>query len=135
MVLKLKTSPKSLRDDLDFPPSSWMAVIAQMELKIRRVCANDSVRKRREAGMDLGSAEIRSRAPRSEMPLGLIEQGETSRPGARDLGMSRSTLCGGSMSRSGDTCRTGNKVLHAPAYSKRDASDSETQVSEIALGP
>jgi DNA invertase Pin-like site-specific DNA recombinase len=69
-----------------------MAVLAQMELEIKRERITDSVAKRRAAGKDWGGRRQTFTDSQIRNPLRLIEGGESATQVARDLGMSRAIL-------------------------------------------
>jgi DNA invertase Pin-like site-specific DNA recombinase len=69
-----------------------MAALAQMELDIKRERINDSVSKRRAAGLDLGGRREKFTRSQLEKARKLIDAGEPATHVARDLGMSRATL-------------------------------------------
>jgi DNA invertase Pin-like site-specific DNA recombinase len=69
-----------------------MAALAQMELDIKRERINDSVSKRRAAGLDLGGRREKFTRSQLEKARMLIDAGEPATHVARDLGMSRATL-------------------------------------------
>jgi DNA invertase Pin-like site-specific DNA recombinase len=69
-----------------------MAALAQMELDIKRERINDSVSKRRAAGLDLGGRREKFTRSQLEKARKLIDGGEPATHVARDLGMSRATL-------------------------------------------
>lgn len=70
-----------------------MAALAQMELHMMRERITDSVAKRRSAGKDLGGRRPTFTDSRIRNALRLSEAGEAATQVARDLGMSRATLC------------------------------------------
>ena len=70
-----------------------MAPLAQMELDIKRERITDSISKRRAAGKDLGGRRAQFTDSQIRNALRLIEGGEPATHVARDLGMSRATLC------------------------------------------
>lgn len=69
-----------------------MAALGQMELEIKRERINDSVSKRRAAGMDLGGRKAKFTDRQVRNAAKLIESGQPAAQVARDLGMSRATL-------------------------------------------
>ena len=69
-----------------------MAALAQMELDIKRERINDSVSKRRAAGLDLGGRREKFTRSQLDKARKLIDAGEPATHVARDLGMSRATL-------------------------------------------
>ncbi len=69
-----------------------MAALAQMEHDIKRECIVDSIRKRREAGKDLGGRPRLISDSMIRNALRLVEGGEPAAQVARDLGMSRATF-------------------------------------------
>lgn len=69
-----------------------MAALAQMELDIKRERINDSVSKRRAAGLDLGGRREKFTRRQLETARKLLDDGEPATHVARDLGMSRATL-------------------------------------------
>lgn len=69
-----------------------MAALAQMELEIKRERVTDSVKKRREAGLDLGGRPRRITDSQIRNAVRLVESGEPAAAVARDLGMSRATF-------------------------------------------
>ncbi|GGG67422.1 hypothetical protein GCM10011374_34610 [Kocuria dechangensis] len=69
-----------------------MAVLAQMELEIKRERITDSVAKQRAPGEDLGGRRPTFTDSQIRNALRLIEDGEPATQVARDLGMSRATL-------------------------------------------
>ena len=69
-----------------------MAALAQMELDIKRERINDSVSKRRAAGLDLGGRREKFTRSQLEKARKLIDAGEPAIHVARALGMSRATL-------------------------------------------
>lgn len=69
-----------------------MAALAQMELEIKRERVTDSIKKRREAGLDLGGRPRRITDSQIRNAIRLVESGEPAAVVARDLGMSRATF-------------------------------------------
>lgn len=69
-----------------------MAALAQMELEIKRERVTDSVKKRRDAGLDLGGRPRRITDSQIRNAIRLVESGEPTAAVARDLGMSRATF-------------------------------------------
>ncbi|WP_193102323.1 recombinase family protein [Brevibacterium aurantiacum] len=69
-----------------------MAALAQMELEIKRERGTDSVKKRREAGLDLGGRPRRITDSQIRNAVRLVESGEPPAAVARDIGMSRATF-------------------------------------------
>ncbi len=69
-----------------------MAALAQMEHEIKRERVTDSIRKRREAGKDLGGRPRRVTDSQIRSAVRLVEGGEPAAQVARDLGMSRATF-------------------------------------------
>jgi DNA invertase Pin-like site-specific DNA recombinase len=69
-----------------------MAALAQMEHEIKRERVTDSIRKRREAGLDLGGRPRRITDSQIRSAVRLVEGGEPAAQVARDLGMSRATF-------------------------------------------
>lgn len=69
-----------------------MAALAQMELEIKREHANNSITKRRDAGLDLGVRRPIFSDSQIANARRLIEQGQPASHVARDLGMSRTTV-------------------------------------------
>lgn len=69
-----------------------MAALGQMELDIKRERINDSVSKRRAAGLDLGGRKAKFTDRQIKNAAKLIEAGMPAAQVARDLGMSRATL-------------------------------------------
>ncbi len=70
-----------------------MAALAQMELEIKRERITDSVSKRRAAGGDLGGRRERFTDSQISNACRLMDAGQPATHVARDLGMSRVTLC------------------------------------------
>jgi DNA invertase Pin-like site-specific DNA recombinase len=73
---------------------SVMAALAQMELEIKRERVRDSFTKRRNAGQDLGGRRAVFTVSQVRAAIHLFDAGEPAAQVARDLGMSRATLCG-----------------------------------------
>jgi DNA invertase Pin-like site-specific DNA recombinase len=69
-----------------------MAALGQMEHEIKRERVTDSIRKRREAGRDLGGRPRRVTDSQIRSAVRLVEGGEPAAQVARDLGMSRATF-------------------------------------------
>lgn len=69
-----------------------MAALAQMEYEIKRERVADSVKKRREAGLDLGGRPQRVTDSQVRSALRLVDSGDPVAQVARDLGMSRATF-------------------------------------------
>ena len=69
-----------------------MSALAQMELEIKRERVNDSLAKRRAAGMDLGGRRQLFTPSQIRNAQRLISAGESPSQVAKDLGMSRATL-------------------------------------------
>lgn len=69
-----------------------MAALAQMEHEIKRERVTDSIRKRRDAGLDLGGRPRRITDRQIRNAIRLVESGEPTAQVARDLGMSRATF-------------------------------------------
>jgi len=69
-----------------------MAVLAQMELDIKRERITDSVSKRRAAGKDLGGRRAQFTDSQVMNARRLIDGGQPGTQVARDLGMSRATM-------------------------------------------
>lgn len=69
-----------------------MAALAQMEHEIKRERITDSVRKRRDAGLDLGGRPRRITDSQIRNAVRLVDSGEPAAQVARDLGMSRATF-------------------------------------------
>ncbi|MDD1477067.1 recombinase family protein [Arthrobacter sp. H16F315] len=69
-----------------------MSALAEMELAIKRERINDSVRKRRAAGKDLGGRKASFTDSQIQNARRLIKAGQPAAQVARDLGMSRATL-------------------------------------------
>lgn len=69
-----------------------MAALAQMEHEIKRERVTDSIRKRRDAGLDLGGRPRRITDSQIRNAIRLVESGEPAAQVARDLGMSRATF-------------------------------------------
>ncbi|MFD1716107.1 recombinase family protein [Amnibacterium flavum] len=69
-----------------------MAALAQMEYEIKRERVTDSVRKRREAGKDLGGRPQRITDSQIRNAIRLVGSGEPAAQVARDLGMSRASF-------------------------------------------
>jgi DNA invertase Pin-like site-specific DNA recombinase len=69
-----------------------MAALAQMEHEIKRERVTDSIRKRREAGQDLGGRPRRITDSQIRSAVHLVDGGEPAAQVARDLGMSRATF-------------------------------------------
>lgn len=69
-----------------------MAALAQMEHEIKRERITDSVRKRRDAGLDLGGRPLRITDSQIRSAVRLVDSGEPAAQVARDLGMSRATF-------------------------------------------
>lgn len=69
-----------------------MAALAQMELEIKRERVTDSVKKCRDAGLDLGGRPRRITDSQIRNAIRLVESGEPTAAVARDLGMSRATF-------------------------------------------
>jgi DNA invertase Pin-like site-specific DNA recombinase len=69
-----------------------MAALAQMEHEIKRERVTDSIRKRREAGLDLGGRLRRITDSQIRSAMRLVEGGDPAAQVARDLGMSRATF-------------------------------------------
>lgn len=69
-----------------------MAALAQMEHEIKRERVTDSIKKRREAGLDLGGRPRRITDSQIRNAIRLVEGGEPAAQVARDLGMSRATF-------------------------------------------
>lgn len=70
-----------------------MAAQAEMELEIKRERVTDSIAKRRAAGGDLGGRRQQFTDSQIRSARRLIEAGQPAAQVARDLGMSRATLC------------------------------------------
>jgi len=71
---------------------TMMSALAQMELEIKRERVNDSLAKRRAAGMDLGGRRQLFTPSQIRNAQRLISAGESPSQVAKDLGMSRATL-------------------------------------------
>lgn len=69
-----------------------MAALAQMEHEIKRERVTDSIKKRRDAGMDLGGRPRRITDSQIRNAIRLVRSGEPAAQVARDLGMSRATF-------------------------------------------
>lgn len=69
-----------------------MAALGQMEHEIKRERVTDSIRKRRDAGQDLGGRPRRVTESQIRSAVRLVEGGEPAAQVARDLGMSRATF-------------------------------------------
>jgi DNA invertase Pin-like site-specific DNA recombinase len=69
-----------------------MSALAQMELEIKRERANDSLAKRRAAGMDLGGRRQTFTPSQIQNARRLIDSGVSPTQVAKDMGMSRATL-------------------------------------------
>lgn len=69
-----------------------MAALAQMEDEIKRERITDSIKKRRDAGLDLGGRTRRITDSQIRNAIRLVEGGEPAAQVARDLGMSRATF-------------------------------------------
>lgn len=69
-----------------------MAALAQMEHEIKRERVTDSIRKRRDAGLDLGGRPRRITESQIRNAVRLVDSGEPAAEVARDLGMSRATF-------------------------------------------
>lgn len=69
-----------------------MAALAQMEHEIKRERITDSIKKRRDAGLDLGGRTRRITDSQIRNAIRLVEGGEPAAQVARDLGMSRATF-------------------------------------------
>lgn len=68
-----------------------MASLAQMEHEIKRERVTDSIKKRRDAGLNLGGRPRRVTDSQIRNAIRLVEGGEPAAQVARDLGMSRAT--------------------------------------------
>lgn len=69
-----------------------MAALAQMEHEIKHERVTDSIRKRRDAGLDLGGRPRRITDSQIRNAIRLVDSGEPAAQVARDLGMSRATF-------------------------------------------
>ncbi|WP_395949368.1 recombinase family protein [Brevibacterium aurantiacum] len=69
-----------------------MAALAQMEYEIKRERVTDSIKKRRDAGLDLGGRPRRVTDSEIRHAIRLVDSGESAAQVARDLGMSRATF-------------------------------------------
>lgn len=69
-----------------------MAALAQMEHEIKRERITDSVKKRRDAGLNLGGRPRRITDSQIRNAIRLVDSGEPAAQVARDLGMSRATF-------------------------------------------
>lgn len=69
-----------------------IAALAQMEHEIKRERITDSIKKRRDAGLDLGGRPRRITDSQIRNAIRLVEGGEPAAQVARDLGMSRATF-------------------------------------------
>lgn len=69
-----------------------MAALAQMEHEIKRERVTDSIKKRRDAGLDLGGRPRRVSDSQIRNAIRLVDSGEPAAQVARDLGMSRATF-------------------------------------------
>lgn len=69
-----------------------MAALAQMEHEIKRERITDSIKKRRDAGLDLGGRPRRITDSQIRNALRLVDSGEPAAQVARDLRMSRATF-------------------------------------------
>lgn len=69
-----------------------MAALAQMEHEIKRERVTDSIKKRREAGLNLGGRSRRITDSQIRNAIRLVDSGEPAAQVARDLGMSRATF-------------------------------------------
>lgn len=63
-----------------------------MEHEIKRERVTDSIRKRRDAGLDLGGRPRRITDSQIRNAVRLVDSGEPAAQVARDLGMSRATF-------------------------------------------
>lgn len=69
-----------------------MAALAQMEHEIKRERVTDSIKKRRDAGLNLGGRPRRITDSQIRNAIRLVDSGESAAQVARDLGMSRATF-------------------------------------------
>lgn len=69
-----------------------MAAWAQMEHEIKRERITDSIKKRRDAGLNLGGRPRRITDSQIRNAIRLVDSGEPASQVARDLGMSRATF-------------------------------------------
>lgn len=69
-----------------------MAALAQMEHEIKRERITDSIKKRRDAGLNLGGRPRRITDSQILNAVRLVDSGEPAAQVARDLGMSRATF-------------------------------------------
>ena len=69
-----------------------MAALARTEHEIKRERITDSIKKRRDAGLDLGGRPRRITDSQIRNALRLVDSGEPAAQVARDFGMSRATF-------------------------------------------
>ncbi len=70
-----------------------LAALAQMENEIKRERITDSVKKRRDTGLNCGGYPCRITGSQIRNAIRLVHSGEPAAQVARDLGMSRATFC------------------------------------------